>query len=179
MTSPAAAATPLLSMADAVDSIKRSLSDLTTAATDNKGIAFFENPRRFSGYATRLQNVLNTVLRTCSSPDTLPASVQTALKGIAGDLAKANEIMSVYRNRSKIFVLINCLSLSVSLQERTLAIGGWLSLIDSSLHHHPYPELRKKIADLSRDMKQAQFTVSVSEALTANNRLASTIVNVI
>ncbi|GAY37845.1 hypothetical protein CUMW_032140 [Citrus unshiu] len=143
MTSPAAAATPLLSMADAVDSIKRSLSDLTTTATDNKGIGFFENPRRFSGYATRLQN--------------------TALKGIAGDLAKANEIMSVYRNRSKIFVLINCLSLSAYLQERTLAIGSWLSLIDSSLHHHPYPELRKKIADLSRDMKQAQFTVNENE----------------
>lgn len=89
--------------------------------------------------------------------------MQTALKGIAGDLARAAETMSVYRKRSKIFVLINCLSLSASLQECTLAIGGWLALIEPSLHDQP--EFRKKIADLSLDMKQAHFSVSASSTL--------------
>ncbi|XP_031271163.1 U-box domain-containing protein 44-like [Pistacia vera] len=153
MTSP----TPF-STAEAVESINLSLSDLSDNSNNQD---FFENPRRFCGYVTRLQLPLNTLIRTSSSLDTLSPSVQTALKGIAGDLAKAVETVLVYRNRSKIFVLINCISLSDELQECTKAIGAWLALTETSLHDHP--ELRKKIVDLSRDMKETLFKVTENE----------------
>uniref|UniRef100_A0A5B7C122 RING-type E3 ubiquitin transferase n=1 Tax=Davidia involucrata TaxID=16924 RepID=A0A5B7C122_DAVIN len=141
----------------AVELIHRSLSEIC-AADDH--CYSWEIPRRFSGYAKRLQLVLNQLLRS-SSPENLPPSVQTALKGIAGDLTKAVETTSVYRDKSKIFVLINCQSLCASLQERTTAIGGWLALLDSAVLD--FPDLRKKVTDLSRDMKQAQFRVTENE----------------
>ncbi|XP_057513189.1 U-box domain-containing protein 44-like [Actinidia eriantha] len=145
------------STSSAVSSIHRSLSEICTSAGEDR----WENSRRFSGYANRFQLVLNQLLRP-SPPENLPPSVQTSLKGTSVDLAKAAETMSVYRNKSKIFVLINCQSLCASLHERTVAIGGWLALLDSSLHDAP--DLRKKVIDLSRDMKQAQFRVTENEA---------------
>ncbi|XP_057955140.1 U-box domain-containing protein 44-like [Malania oleifera] len=141
--------------APAVVSIRRSLSELC-AADDHW---HWENPRKFTGFAQRLQIVLNHFLR--SSPEVLPPSVQTALGGIAGDLEKAAETVLLYRNRSKIFVLINCKSLSAALQEKSIAIGGWLALLDAALQDHP--DLRKKVADLSRDMKLTQFRVTDNE----------------
>ncbi|XP_059660878.1 U-box domain-containing protein 44-like isoform X3 [Cornus florida] len=141
----------------AVESINRSLSEICSA---DESCYSWENPRRFSGYAKRLQLVLNQLLRFLS-PDNLPPSVQTSLKGIAGDLTEVVEALSVYRNKSKIFVLINCQSLRASLQQRTIAIGGWMALLESSLHD--IPDLRKKVADLSKDMKQIQFRVTDNE----------------
>ncbi|KAK9279387.1 hypothetical protein L1049_013066 [Liquidambar formosana] len=139
----------------AIDSINNSLSELCVSDEHFS----WENPKRFSCYAKRLQLVLNQLLR--SSLENLPACVHTALKGIAGDLTKAAETVAVYRSRSKIFVLINCQPLCVSLQERTVAIGGWLALLDSALQD--VPDLRKKVADLSTDMKQTQFQVTENE----------------
>lgn len=143
----------------AVDSIQASLSEICAADDDHSYC--WENHRRFSGYAKRLRSVLNQLLRSSSSPENLPPSVQTSLKGTSADLTKAAETLSVYRNKSKIFVLINCQSLSSSLQDRTVAIGGWLSLLDSALPE--ISDLRKKVSDLSRDMKQAQFRVTENE----------------
>ncbi|KAL5721031.1 hypothetical protein ACHQM5_013639 [Ranunculus cassubicifolius] len=121
----------------------------------------WETPRRFSSYANRLQLVLNYFLRS-SSPENHSTSVQTSLKGIAGDLTKSGEILVVYRKRSKIFVLINCKSLCKSLQEVTVSIGGWLALLLSGVVDNN-PDLHKKISDLSREMKQAQFRVTDNE----------------
>ncbi|KAI8022088.1 hypothetical protein LOK49_LG03G01855 [Camellia lanceoleosa] len=41
------------------------------------------------------------------SQDNLLPSVQTSLKETSVDLTKATEIVSLYRNKSKIFILIN------------------------------------------------------------------------
>lgn len=146
---------PPLSTAEAVESIKRSLSDLNNKINNQD---FFENPCRFCGYVLLLQLLLNTLIRTFFSPYARPPSVQTYLKGIAGDLAEALETVLVYWNKSKFFVLIDYISLSDTLQECTTATGAWLALTETSLHHHP--ELRQKIAYLSRDMKETFFKVS-------------------
>lgn len=138
-----------------VESIHRSFSDICVPDEQYS----WENPRRFSAYAKRLQLLLNQLLRTTS--EEFSPSVQTALRGIAGDLTASCQTTSVYRSKGKIFVLIHCQSLCKSLQERTRAIGGWLSLLDSVLEDHP--DLRKKIADHSREMKQAQFRVTENE----------------
>ncbi|OUZ99113.1 U box domain [Macleaya cordata] len=140
----------------AVESIHRCFSEICTVPDESYS---WENPRRFSGYAKRLELVLNQFLR--SSPENFSPSVQTALKGIAGDLTKSGETLSVYRNRSKIYVLINSEALRSSLQQRTIAIGGWLALLDSAILDNP--DLHKKTIDLSRDMKQAQFSVTENE----------------
>lgn len=144
------------SFSAAVDSINTSLSHLSSINDHHQ--SYSSNvQRRFSGFAQRLQLAVNQLLRSSPSPDGFPASVHTAVKGIAVDLAKAVETASVYRTRSKIFVLINCVTLCAELQERTLAIFRWLNLLESAIVD--LPELRKKIADLSLDMKQANFTV--------------------
>ena len=143
---------PPAAVSAAVDSIRRSLSNLCSPPPDPRRP--FENPRRFSAFARRLQPALDQLLLSLPEP---PPPVQTALKGIAGDLSKAAETVSLYENASKIFVLINCKTLCSALQERTAAIAGWLALLDSALHD--FPELRKKVSDLFRDMKHAQFTV--------------------
>lgn len=148
------------SVSDAVDSIHRSLSELCVSDHNQNSRRHrfsFDVEARFSAFARRLQLAINLLLRSSPSPADFPPSVSTALKGIAADLVKALETVSVYRSRSKIFVLINCLSLCASLQERTSAISGWLALLDSALVD--VPDLRKKVADLARDMKQARFEV--------------------
>ncbi|KAL2898630.1 U-box domain-containing protein 44 [Bienertia sinuspersici] len=63
--------------------------------------------------------------------------------------------------RSKIFVLFNGRSLCKSLHDRTVAIAGWLALLESGLHG--FPDLRKKVYDLSRDMKQPHFAMTENE----------------
>ncbi|XP_017983383.1 PREDICTED: U-box domain-containing protein 44 [Theobroma cacao] len=151
MTSPA----PPSTAAAAAESIHRSLAELTSSSSDS-----FDNPRRFTAFVSRLRLLLNH--NHFLNPDSLPPALQTALKGIASDLSKATETVSVYRNRSKIFVLINCKSLSSSLQQHSSAIASWLALIESSLSDN-LPELRKKTSDLSRDMKQSHFTVTENE----------------
>ncbi|XP_031389228.1 U-box domain-containing protein 44-like isoform X2 [Punica granatum] len=145
----------------AAGSIRRSLDRLCSAAASNNNHRHqFDNYRRFSDFAARLQLALDHLLRS-SPAENLPASAQTALRGIASDLENAVEIASAYRERSKIFVLANCVSLATALQERTGAIGGWLALLDPALQGNP--EIRKKVADLSRDMKQSHFTVTENE----------------
>ncbi|KAF8397272.1 hypothetical protein HHK36_016184 [Tetracentron sinense] len=141
--------------APALESIHQSLSEICVPDENYS----WENARRFCGHAKRLQLVLNQFIR--SSLENCSPSVQTAFKGIAGDLTKSGESLSVYRNRSKIYVLINCQALCSSLQESTAAIGGWLALLDSAILDNP--DLHKKISDLSRDMKQAQFRVTENE----------------
>ena len=81
------------------------------------------------------------------------------MKGISGDLSKAEEVVKVYEKSSKIFVLVNCKSLCLSLEEYAFCIGGWIALLDEALHDHP--ELHNKASDLSRDMKLAQFRVII------------------
>ncbi|XP_062015851.1 U-box domain-containing protein 44-like [Rosa rugosa] len=151
MTSPSASSTLL-------DSIHASLADLCAPHYDHSS---FDPPRRFSAFAHRLQLALTHLTRSTSSPDAaFPPSVLTALKGIAADLSAAVKTMSSY-SKGKIFVLIHCLSLCKSLNENTVAVSGWLALLDSAVED--LPDLRKKIADLSRDMKQAQFKVTENE----------------
>ncbi|KAG2673124.1 hypothetical protein I3760_13G074800 [Carya illinoinensis] len=160
-----ASATPVSSsVSEAIESIQSSLSDLCVVSEDphhQRRRFSFENPRRFSAFANRLQLLLHQLLRSFPSPDSLPAAAVTAIKGVAADLSVAFETVSVYIKRSKIFVLVHCHSLRSSLQESTLAIADWLALLDSALHD--LPDLRKKISDLSRDMKQAQFIVTENE----------------
>ncbi|KAG9453462.1 hypothetical protein H6P81_006366 [Aristolochia fimbriata] len=139
----------------AVDSITRSLTAISSSF-DN---CPFDIPKRFSSYATRLHLLLNHFVR--SSPVNPSPTVHTALKGIAAELTLSNDSLSVYRQKSKIFVLINCVSLSKSLQERTVAIGRWLALLDSELAGNA--DLRKKIEDLSKDMQQSEFKVTENE----------------
>lgn len=120
----------------------------------------WEVPRRFSSYLTRLQLVLNHFLRS-PSPENLSPSVQTALKGIATELTKSGETLLTYRKKSKIYILINCKTLCTSLLDRSLAISGWLSLLDNDLLDNSV--LRKKASDLVRDMKQAHDHLRVTE----------------
>ncbi|CAN1282275.1 U-box domain-containing protein 43 [Linum perenne] len=152
--------TPAPPLPAAVDSIHRSLSELCSTSPDQES---FENSRQFTGYAHRLHLIFNQLLRSTASLEELPASVETGLRGISGDLSDAAETVSVYRKRSKIFVLVNCQSLCVSLLERTVAIGTWLELIESSLVDDFVADLRKKTFDLSQDMKQAKFRVTENE----------------
>ncbi|PON85464.1 Coatomer beta subunit [Trema orientale] len=154
------------SFSAAVDSVNASLTYLCPSSDDDshshRNQSYSSDvPRRFSGFAQRLRLAFNQLLRSSPSLDGFPPSVHTAVKGIAVDLAKAVETASVYRSRSKIFVLINCVSLCASLQERTLAIFRWLTLLESAIVD--LPELRKKIADLSTDMKQANLNVTENE----------------
>ncbi|ONH99885.1 hypothetical protein PRUPE_6G055800 [Prunus persica] len=148
------------SVSSAVDSIHTSLADLCAPHYHQSP---FDLPRRFSGFANRLQLSLTHLTRATSSLDALPPSVHTAFKGIASDLAAALETLSFYRTKGKISVLINCLSLCDSLADRTVAISGWLALLDLAIQDLNLPDLRKKIADLSRDMKQAHFKVTERE----------------
>lgn len=143
------------SASTALDSINSSLAELCAPHYHH---CSFDVPRRFSGFAQRLQLALSQLTRSTSSLDAFPPSVLTALRGIAAELGEALKTVSCYRTKGKIFVLINCISLCKSINEKTVAISGWLALLDSAIED--LPDLRKKIADLSRDMKQTQFKVS-------------------
>ncbi|MCL7034547.1 hypothetical protein MKW94_021224 [Papaver nudicaule] len=143
----------------AVESIHHYLSEICSVPDETYS---WENPRRFSSYIKRLELVLNQFLRS-NTDQNFSASVLTALKGISGDLIKSIETLLSYRERSKIYVLINSEALRSSLQQRTVAIGGWLALLDSSINLDTNPELHKKTVDLSRDMKLSQFSVTENE----------------
>ncbi|KAK9734687.1 hypothetical protein RND81_04G157100 [Saponaria officinalis] len=138
------------------DSIILLLSDLSSTDTFP-----YDAPRRFVSYTRRLHLLINHHLRLLSPEVSSSPSVLTALKGISGDLSKAVETVSLYRERSKIFVLINGRSMCSALQDRTAGIGGWLALLETGLSSSP--ELRKKVSDLSRDMKLAQFNMTENE----------------
>lgn len=136
------------------ETINRILEQLCTS----DDVIPWETPRRFTVYAGRLHRIIVNLSRL--PPEILYSpTVHTALKGISGDIVKAAETVSVYRGRSKIYVLMNCRSLCCSLQDRTVGIGGWLALLETGLSG--FPDVRKKVSDLSRDMKQAQFTVLI------------------
>lgn len=138
------------------ETINRILEQLCTS----DDVIPWETPRRFTVYAGRLHRIIVNLSRL--PPEILYSpTVHTALKGISGDIVKAAETVSVYRGRSKIYVLMNCRSLCCSLQDRTVGIGGWLALLETGLSG--FPDVRKKVSDLSRDMKQAQFTVTENE----------------
>lgn len=145
--------------AAAADSVRSSLARLSSLDHHHQ----FENSKRFCAFVPRLQLVVDQLLLLfpSPSPEDLPASVQTGLRGIAVDLGGAAETVSAYVSKSKIYVLITCNSLQASIQEQTEAIGGWLALLESAVHENP--DLRKKVADLSRDMKQAKFIVTENE----------------
>ncbi|KAF5190805.1 Ring-type e3 ubiquitin transferase [Thalictrum thalictroides] len=137
--------------------LTKSLSDICSIPDESYS---WEIPRRFSGYLKRLQLILNHFLRSPSENHS--PSVQTALKGITSDLTKSSETLLLYKNKSKIYVLINCKSLCLSLQQSSISIAGWLALLDSTLLDNN-PELHKKTSDLSTDLKQAQFKVTENE----------------
>ncbi|KAK8352417.1 hypothetical protein V6Z11_A05G093600 [Gossypium hirsutum] len=147
---------PSYSAAAAAESIHRSLAELSSSSSSDS----FDNSRRFTAFASRLHLLLNH--HYFLNSDSLSPALQTGLKGIASDLSKAVLTVSVYRKRSKIFVLINCKSLSTSLQQHSSAIASWLALIESSLSDD-LPDLRKKTSDLSRDMKLSHFAVTENE----------------
>ncbi|XP_050368204.1 U-box domain-containing protein 44-like [Argentina anserina] len=152
MTSSSSSASALL------NSIHASLADLSAPHYQNSP---FDLPRRFSAFAHRLHLALTHLARSStSSLDSFPPAVLTALKGTASELAAAVKTMSFY-SKGKIFVLIRCLSLCKSLNENAAAVSGWLALLDSAVGD--LPDLRKKIADLSTDMEQAQFKVTENE----------------
>jgi len=133
-----------------LQSIRRSLSDISSPPSDHRP---FDTPRRFAAFANRLSQLLLPPL-----PQSPP--VHTALKGLATELSKAAETLSVYNNGSKILVLVGCKSLCSSLQERAVAIAAWLALLASALPSGDGDDdLRKKVSDLARDMKLAQFRV--------------------
>ncbi|KAL2936640.1 U-box domain-containing protein 43 [Bienertia sinuspersici] len=117
--------------------------------------------RRFTSYAGNLHRITDNLLRLQNELILSSPSVNTAIKGISVDLAKAYDTVVVYKERSKIFVLINGRSLCKSLHDRTVAIAGWLALLESGLHG--FPDLRKKVYDLSRDMKQPHFAMTENE----------------
>jgi len=135
-----------------VQPIRRALSDISSPPSDHRP---FDTPRRFAAFAHRLSHLLLRPL-----PQSPP--VHTALKGLAAELSKAAETLSVYNNGSKLLVLVNCKSLCSSLQERAVAIAAWLALLTSALPAAAGDDedLRKKVSDLARDMKLAQFRVS-------------------
>ncbi|PIA59456.1 hypothetical protein AQUCO_00400378v1, partial [Aquilegia coerulea] len=138
--------------------ITKSLSEICSIPDETYS---WETPRRFSGYLKRLQLILNHFLRS----ENHSTSIQTSLKGISSDLIKSSETLLLYRKKSKIYVLINCKSLCLALQETAISIGKWLALLDSALldHNNYNPELHKKVSDLSTDMKKTQFKVTENE----------------
>lgn len=115
--------------------------------------------RRFSGYAKRLEVIINQVDKILS--ETPPPPVQTALKGIAADLRKVEATIDVYNNKCRIYLLIHCRNLCTILQETAQSIGNWLALLDLGLQNNN--DLQKKSDQLSREMQQAQFAVTENE----------------
>ncbi|XP_074295015.1 U-box domain-containing protein 44-like isoform X2 [Silene latifolia] len=140
------------------ETINQLLSDLNLTSPTSEDTIPYDAPRRFLSYARRLHLLINhNLLSEISST----ASIATALKGISVDLAKAVETVSLYREKSKIYVLINCRTMCCALQDRTASIGGWLALLETGVCMSS--DLKKKVSDLSRDMKLAQFNVTENE----------------
>ncbi|CAN6469850.1 unnamed protein product [Victoria cruziana] len=126
----------------------------------------WECPRRFSAFAERLDLLLNQFFKsTAAAAGELPTSAQTALRGIAADISKANLTLNSYRTRSKIYVLINCQTLCDALLDCSTSIARWLALLQSSLAESDSEsaDLRRKTADLSSEMQLAQFKVTENE----------------
>lgn len=156
MTSPAA------SPAAALDAVTSTLSEILGSAGGGEDDFPWDPPRRFACFARRLQLIAQHLARSLSPPDILSSSpaVHTALRGISADLDAARAALSAYR-RNRIYVLINCKPLCSSLRDRAASIASWLALLDSPLSS--LPDLRKKAADLSRDMQQADLRVTENE----------------
>uniref|UniRef100_A0A7N0U4A5 RING-type E3 ubiquitin transferase n=1 Tax=Kalanchoe fedtschenkoi TaxID=63787 RepID=A0A7N0U4A5_KALFE len=144
-----------------IDSINSSLSQLCPD-DDDEAQFHSDNLKRFCSYCKRLQAVLQAVFTSfrTSLKDNPPANVDTGLRGIAADLAKAVEIVAAFRSKSRIFLLIKCELLCSQMQEVATGIGGWLALLQSEKDP---PLLRKKIVDLCADLKQARFPVAEVE----------------
>uniref|UniRef100_A0A0D6R4B5 RING-type E3 ubiquitin transferase n=1 Tax=Araucaria cunninghamii TaxID=56994 RepID=A0A0D6R4B5_ARACU len=131
-------------------------------ATGSNGIAG-ESARRFGAYVSRMEQVLKQLDKVLPQP---PPPVQTALRGIAADLCKVESTIDAYKNKSKIYILIHCRSLSKTFQEITRSIGNWLALLDLGFQNSNDKnnnDLQKKSDQLSREMQQAQFLVTENE----------------
>ncbi|KAJ6822702.1 U-box domain-containing protein 44-like [Iris pallida] len=146
--------------ATALDSINRILPEIIAGggASGDEEAYCWDPPRRFSGFAKRLQLLVHGLSR--SADLSLPA-VSTSLRGIAADLDLSRRPLSAYRSRSRIHVLINCIPLCSSLRDISVSLSSWLALLDSSLI--PLPDLRKKAADLSADMQNPNIKVTENE----------------
>ncbi|KAH9311648.1 hypothetical protein KI387_026683, partial [Taxus chinensis] len=118
-----------------------------------------ESGRRFHEYVKRVEEVLKAVDKVFMSQQ--PPPVQTALRGIAADLSRAQTTTDLYKNKSKIYVLINCRTLTKALQDITRSIGKWLTLLDLGLQNNYH--LHDKSDALSREMQQALFSVTENE----------------
>lgn len=150
--------------ADAAESVDRALSDICGPDDDSGGNLPWDPPRRFHGYAQRLRLLLSQLLRSSPPQDLSARSVHTAFRGMAADLAKAAEAFSAYHSKSRIYVLIHCKPLCSTLQDRATSVGAWLALLLDTPLPFSNPDIRKKAADLSLDMQQANLRVR-SDAL--------------
>ncbi|KAK1264497.1 U-box domain-containing protein 44 [Acorus gramineus] len=139
----------------AAEAVTRFLSEI--CGGDAGAVYAWCPPRRFSDHAERLQTVVNQFVRWSETPSGDFAAVQTAFRGISGDLADAVETLRTYRDRSRIYVLIHSLPLCEALRDRSIAIGRWLALLEPSLASNA--DLRKKVVDLSVDMQNPGFSV--------------------
>ncbi|KAI3993468.1 hypothetical protein MKX01_002481 [Papaver californicum] len=152
---PMSSSSPLI----ALESIHHYLSEICSIPDENYS---WENPRRFSSYIKRLELVLNQFLRS-NTDQSLSASGLTALKGISGDLSKSSETLLSYRERSKIYVLISSESLRSSLQQRTVAIGGFCAMLVTENAERVYCTLRKE-ADGRHTSKAVQSAIMMDLA---------------
>ncbi|PKA51893.1 U-box domain-containing protein 44 [Apostasia shenzhenica] len=149
---PAPPPPPLAAAAAALDSIVLTLAEICAAEDDDYA---WDPPRRFTSCARRLQ-LLAQQLATLADLSS-PAAI-TALRGISGELEASRAALSAYRRPSRILVLINCLPLCASIRSHASAIASSLALIDPALS--TLPDLRKKAADLSRDLLQSDLRVN-------------------
>ncbi|WOL18652.1 U-box domain-containing protein 44-like [Canna indica] len=143
----------------ALDSITRSLTEICSGDVGGGGEYRWEPPRRFTDFARRLEAVVHRLAR---APELLSSpAVRTALGGLAADLDAARTTLSSYRSRSPIYVLIHCVPLSDALRGRATSIAAWLALLDAPFA--TLPDLKKRAADLSRDMDQPDLKVTETE----------------
>ncbi|XP_020571690.1 U-box domain-containing protein 44-like [Phalaenopsis equestris] len=136
------------------DSISRTLTEI--CSTDDDFTC--DPPRRFTALVRRLQLLFQEV---AAFADLSPPPALTAIRGISADLEASRAPLSAYRSPSRIRILINCDPLCTSLRTLASSISSSLNLLDSLLS--PFPDLRKKAADLSVDFQCSDIRLTENE----------------
>lgn len=134
-------------------SITRLLSQISESDLDPPSQP--DPPRIFTRFAARLHVITHQLAPHSDLLSSSPAA-STALRGLAGDLETSLRTLRNYK-KAPIFILINCKPLCSSLQTQTKSIASWLALLDSTISS--LPDLRKKVADLELDMRNADLKV--------------------
>ncbi|KAL0919572.1 hypothetical protein M5K25_011672 [Dendrobium thyrsiflorum] len=137
-----------------LDSITRTLAEICSNDDDFT----CDPPRRFIALVRRLQLLFQQV---AAFADLSSPPVITAIRGIAGDLEASRAPLFAYGRPSRILILINCEPLCASLRSLASSISSSLNLFDSPLS--PFPDLRKKAADLSRDFTCSDIRLTENE----------------